>query len=128
MEIVKIVSLALVATVLTVLLKEDKPEIAVQMVVVVGIIISLFMIDKIVLVINILKELSQKADIDKLHVAVILKIIGISYIAEFGSQICIDAGSSSTASKIEFAAKIIIIVLALPILISVVNLIITILP
>lgn len=128
MEIVKIVSLALVATVLTVLLKEDKPEIAVQMAVVVGVIIFLFMIDKIVLVINILKDLSQKADIDKFHVTIILKIIGISYIAEFGSQICKDAGSLSTASKIEFAAKIIIIVLALPILISVVNLIVTILP
>lgn len=128
MEIVKIVSLALVATVLTVLLREDKPEIALQMAIVVGVIIFLFMIDKIVLVLDTLKDLSQKADIDKLHITIILKIIGISYIAEFGSQICKDAGSTSIASKIEFAAKIIIIVLALPILISVVNLIITILP
>lgn len=128
MEIVKIAGLALVATILIVLLREDKPEIALQMTVVVGILISIFMIDKIVLVFNALKDLSQKANIDSLHITTILKIVGISYIAEFGSQVCKDAGSLSIASKIEFAAKIIIMVLALPILMSVVNLIITILP
>lgn len=128
MEIIKIASLALVATVLIVLLREDNPEIALQMTVIVGILIFLFMIDKIVLVFNTLQNLSQKANIDNLYITTILKIIGISYIAEFGSQVCKDAGSLSIASKVEFAAKIIIMVLALPILMSVVNLIITILP
>lgn len=128
MEIVQVVGLGIVATIFIILLKEDRPEIGLQLTVVVGIIISLMMIDKIILALQLLKELSQKANIDDNNFNIILKIIGISYIAEFGSQICKDAGSFSTASKIEFAAKIIIMTLSLPIIISVINLILNILP
>lgn len=128
MEIVQIVGMGLVATILVVLLKEDKPEIALQMSIVIGAIIFLLMLDKIVSIIDVLKSLSQKANINGIYMATILKIIGISYVAEFGAQICRDAGSSSTASKIEFAAKIMILVLSLPILMAVLDLLIKILP
>ncbi|WP_422443910.1 stage III sporulation protein AD [Thermoanaerobacterium sp. DL9XJH110] len=128
MEIVQIVGIGLVTTIFVVLLREDRPEIAIQMSIVIGAIIFLMMLDKIAAVINILKELSQRASIDTVFMSTIFKIIGIAYIAEFGAQICRDAGSSATASKIEFAAKIIIMVLSLPILMAVLDLILKILP
>lgn len=128
MEIVQIVGIGLVTTILVVLLREDRPEIAIQMSIVIGAIIFLMMLDKIASIINILKELSQRASIDTVFMSTIFKIIGIAYIAEFGAQICRDAGSSATASKIEFAAKIIIMVLSLPILMAVLDLILKILP
>ena len=46
----------------------------------------------------------------------LLKIIGIAYIAEFGAQITKDAGQGAIASKIELAGKILILVMAIPIL------------
>jgi stage III sporulation protein AD len=46
----------------------------------------------------------------------VLKIIGIAYIAEFGAQIVRDAGQESIASKIELAGKVLILVLAIPII------------
>jgi stage III sporulation protein AD len=128
MEIVQIVGIGLVTTIFVVLLREDRPEIAIQMSIIIGAIIFLMMLDKIAAVINILKELSQRASIDTVFMSTIFKIIGIAYIAEFGAQICRDAGSSATASKIEFAAKIIIMVLSLPILMAVLDLILKILP
>ncbi|AYO30707.1 stage III sporulation protein AD [Biomaibacter acetigenes] len=128
MEIVQIVGMGLVATILVVLLKEDKPEIALQISIVIGAIIFLLMIGKIISVVDVLKSLSQKASIDMIYMSAVLKIIGIAYIAEFGAQICRDAGSSSTASKIEFAAKIMILVLSIPILMAVLDLLIKILP
>ncbi|HHY03857.1 MAG TPA: stage III sporulation protein AD [Thermoanaerobacterales bacterium] len=128
MEIAQIVGMGLVATILVVLIEQEKPEIALQISIVVGVIIFLMMLDKIFAVINVLKDLSQRANINSLYMSTILKIIGISYIAEFGSQICKDAGSSSTATKIEFAAKITIMVLSLPILLAVLDLILGILP
>lgn len=128
MEIVQIVSIGLVATILIVLLKEDKPEIGIQISIAIGAIIFLFMLGKIISVVDVLKTLAQKANIDMIYMSSVLKIIGIAYIAEFGAQICRDAGSSSTASKIEFAAKIMILLLSLPILMAVLDLIIKILP
>jgi len=128
MEIVQIVGMGLVATILVVLLKEDKPEIALQISIVIGAIIFLLMIGRIVSVVDVLKSLAQRASIDMIYMSAVLRIIGIAYIAEFGAQICRDAGSSSTASKIEFAAKIMILLLSLPILMAVLDLLIKILP
>jgi stage III sporulation protein AD len=128
MEIVQIVGMGLVTTILVVLLREDKPEIALQLSIVVGTIIFLMMLDKILSVVNVLKQLSSRANIDMLYMSTILKVVGVAYIAEFGAQICKDAGSASTASKIEFAAKIIIMVLSFPILLAVLDLILKILP
>jgi len=127
-DIVKIVGMGLVATVMIVLLRQEKPEIAVQTSIILGAIIFLMMLDKIASVIDILKNLSRRANIDMIYMSTIFKIIGISYIAEFGAQICRDAGSSATASKIELAAKILIMVLSLPILIAVLDLILRIVP
>ncbi|HHW02656.1 MAG TPA: stage III sporulation protein AD [Thermoanaerobacterales bacterium] len=128
MEIVQIVGMGIVATILVVLLKEDKPEIALQISIVIGAIIFLLMIEKIISVVDVLKSLSQKASIDMIYMSTVLKIIGIAYLAEFGAQICRDAGASSIASKIEFAAKIMILVLSLPILMAVLELLIKLLP
>ena len=128
MEIIQIVGLCLVTTILVVLIREDRPEIALQMSIVVGVIIFLRMIDQILIVVELLRDLSQKSNINYSYISTVFKIIGIAYIAEFGSQICKDAGSSSIATKIEFAAKIFIIVLSIPILITVMDLIIKILP
>ncbi|MGQ0512778.1 SpoIIIAC/SpoIIIAD family protein, partial [Bacillus sp. D-CC] len=48
----------------------------------------------------------------------LLTIIGIAYIAEFGAQITKDAGQGAIASKIELAGKILILVMAIPIIFS----------
>ncbi|HQA60122.1 MAG: stage III sporulation protein AD [Tepidanaerobacteraceae bacterium] len=128
MEIIQIVGLCIVTTILVVLLREDRPEIALQMSIIVGAIIFLRMIDQILAVIEYLRELSLRANINNLYISTVFKIIGIAYIAEFGSQICKDAGSHAIASKIEFGAKILILVLSLPLLMAVMDMVIRILP
>ena len=49
-------------------------------------------------------------------VYVVLRVIGIAYVAQFGAELCRDAGESAVASKIEFAGKIIIMTLSMPIM------------
>jgi len=128
MEIIQIVGLCIVTTILVVLLREDRPELALQMSIIVGVIIFLRMMNQIVTVIQYLRDLSLRANINNLYISTVFKIIGIAYIAEFGSQICKDAGSHSIASKIEFSAKILILILSFPVLMAVMDLIIRILP
>ncbi|MNJ03061.1 Stage III sporulation protein AC/AD protein family protein [compost metagenome] len=53
---------------------------------------------------------------ESIYLKTVLKIIGIAYIAEFGAQIVRDAGQESIASKIELAGKVLILVLAIPII------------
>ena len=58
----------------------------------------------------------------------LLKIMGIAYLAEFGSQICRDAGEGVIAGKVEFAGKLLILVMALPLLAAVLETILNFVP
>ncbi len=128
MEIMQIVGLGLVAAVLLVVLRQEKPELAVQLSVIAGVIIFLALVSRIAAVLAILENLAQRVDLDSIYFQTVLKIIGIAYIAEFGAQVCRDASEGALAGKIEFAGKISIIVLAVPIIGAIMETIIKLLP
>lgn len=123
MDIMKIVGIGLIATILAVILREQKPEIAIQISIVTGLIIFVFVITKLNSVIEVLKYFASKTNIDLLYFTTILKVIAIAYITEFGAQVCKDAGESSIASKIEFGGKVLIMIMAIPILAALMDII-----
>ncbi|MEN1987415.1 stage III sporulation protein AD [Paenibacillus hubeiensis] len=116
MEIIQVVGLALIATVLILVIKEQKPMFAFLIAAATGIIIFMLLIGKIGSVIDVLKRLAENSGMESVYLKTVLKIIGIAYIAEFGAQIVRDAGQESIASKIELAGKVLILVLAIPII------------
>ncbi|WP_240413998.1 stage III sporulation protein AD [Paenibacillus periandrae] len=128
MEIIQIVGLSLFATVLVLIIKEQKPMFAFLIVAFTGITIFLFLIGKISTVIQVLEDLATKASIDMIFLKTILKIIGIAYIAEFGAQIVRDAGQESIASKIELSGKVLIMVMAIPIVSVIIETVVKLLP
>ncbi|WP_175492795.1 stage III sporulation protein AD [Bacillus sp. OK048] len=128
MEIIKIVGVALVATFLALIIKEQKPNFAFLLIVFVGCSIFLFLVDKIYEIIHMLERLAVNANVNLVYVETILKIIGIAYIAEFASQITKDAGQGAVASKIELAGKVLILAMAIPILTVMIETIIKLIP
>lgn len=128
MDILKIVMVGILAAVLAVILREERPEIAVVVSLVTGLVIFVFLITKLNSVITILKYFASKANIDVLYFSTILKVIAIAYITEFGAQICRDAGEGTIASKIELAGKVLIMVVAIPILAALLDVITKIIP
>ncbi len=116
MEIIQIVGLGFVVILLTLIIRQHKPEIAVQLGLMLAVFIFLMVLSKIQVIINVFQDLAAKANISQMYLNTILKIIGIAYITEFGSQVCRDAGESAVAGKIEFAGKILIMVMAIPII------------
>lgn len=123
MEIFKIVGLGLVATIIAILLNQYKPEYKIFVSTAAGIIIILLVLTKLVTVFEIIKDIIYRLDVEAVYLRSIFKIIAIAYVAEFGAQICEDCGEGSIATKIEFAGKVIIIVLALPIMLAVLDLV-----
>ncbi|OEH85652.1 stage III sporulation protein AD [Desulfuribacillus stibiiarsenatis] len=128
MEILQIVSFGLVATILIIILKEQKPQIAFLLSIITGVSIFIFLLGKIAVIIQTIEKLAFQANIDIVFLETILKIIGIAYIAEFGAQISRDAGEGTVANKIELAGKILIMVLALPIIAVIIETVIQLLP
>lgn len=116
MEIIQIVGLGLIATVLILVVREQKPMFAFLLAAFTGLFIFLYIIGRIDTVISMLEQLAEQTGIPSIYLKTILKIIGIAYIAEFGAQIVRDAGQEGVASKIEFAGKVLILVMAVPII------------
>jgi len=119
MEILKVVSFALAALFIFLLFKDKRSDIAVLISLLAGVILFVSILTSITDVISFIKDISSKANIDIVYIGVVLKILAISYLATFCSEICKDAGAASIASKVEFSAKILILTLAIPILMAV---------
>jgi stage III sporulation protein AD len=128
LEIIQIVAIGIIAVVMAVLIRQHRPELALQISVVTGLMIFLTVIFKLASVLEELQSFTSRINIDIAYISTIFRIVGIAYIAEFGAQVCKDAGENSIASKIELAGKVIILVLAVPILMALMELIIQIIP
>ncbi len=128
LEIIQIVAISIIAVILAVVIRQYRPEIALQISVATGLLIFFLVIFKLASVLEELRSFTQRINIDMAYISTIFRIVGIAYIAEFGAQVCKDAGENSIASKIELAGKVIILVLAVPILMALMELIIQIIP
>lgn len=116
MEVIKVVGFAVVATILIIVIKEQKPEFAILLTSICAIGIMAYAISKMTGVIEMLDSLVSSTNINKEFLTIILKVTGIAYIVEFGKNVCSDAGQSAIATKLEMAGKVIIVVLSFPLI------------
>ncbi|MFC3800122.1 stage III sporulation protein AD [Cohnella sp. GCM10012308] len=128
MDILQIVGIGLLTAILILVIREQKPMFAFLLATFFGIAIFLALIGKIGGVITMIEELADRSGIQSVYLKTMLKIIGIAYIAEFGAQIVRDAGLDSIASKIEFAGKMLILVMAVPIISIIIETVLGLLP
>ena len=109
-------------------MKQYRPEFAVYVSILAGIFILVLSISQISGVINLLKSLASKANINSEFLGIILKITGIAILTEFAVSICQDSGESSIASKIDIGGKVMIITISIPIISSLLETILKVLP
>ena len=123
MAIFQLVGIAFITAVAALLLKSTKPELAFAVTVAGGIILLLFTFEMLRDNLSIFGEIAEATGIDSSLIKILLKMVGISYLVEFSAGILNDFGQNSTADKLVFCGKIVVLVLALPILRSVLSLI-----
>ncbi len=128
MDIIKIVGIGLITVIASMLVKPIKPEVSIIIGLCGGILILIQTINYVVDIIDAFSSIVDKTGLDTGLLKTLLKIIGVGYLTEFSANLCNDAGSSSVADKILFAGKIIILVMALPIVTSIIEIIVEILP
>lgn len=128
MEVVKIIGIGLTAIIIIIILKQYKPEFAVYVSILAGIFILLLSLAKISGIVNLLQDLAYRANISSQFLGIILKITGIAILTEFAVSICQDSGESSIANKIDIGGKVTIITISLPIISSLLETILKILP
>ncbi|WP_105618132.1 stage III sporulation protein AD [Vallitalea okinawensis] len=123
MAIFQIVAIGFVSTILILVLKKQNPEFGIYISMITGIIIFFMILSQLEVVINVLSDIADRINLNAGYIKIIFKIIGIAYISEFGAEICKDADQRAIAMKIEFAGKILILVVSLPIVMTLLDLV-----
>ena len=128
MDILQIIGIGLVGTVATLILRQQKPEMAVQAAVATGVILFFSIAASLGTAVQSLLDLANRYGIDTNYIGTVIRLIGIAYICQFAAEVCRDAGEGSIASKIEIAGKVLILLYAIPIVEALLTLIVSILP
>lgn len=118
MDVIKIAVLGMAGVLLAILLKKEKSEYSMLIILVICIAIFAFVIQKIQVVLAFVEHLESLLSVDSSYIAFLLKMIGIAYVAGFAMDICKDAGYAAVGSQIETFAKLSILVVSLPVLLT----------
>ena len=123
MELLKVLILGIILSIITVLLKQIKPEYSLICIIVGSIILIAYILSGITTIFDYFSKIVDKTGIDETLFTTLLKIIGVGYLIEFSAGVCIDSGNGSIADKIVLAGKILIFTLSIPIITNLFNLV-----
>ncbi len=115
-EIWKIIGVAFVTAISSILLKGTKPELSFAVTVTGVIVILLFIIDSLQSTVGIFMKIAELTGVENGLMKILIKIVGVGYLTEFGAGILNDFGSNAVADKVVLAGKLTIVVLSLPVL------------
>lgn len=114
MNIMALVAVAMVATIISVMIKKYNPEYSVVISIVAGVFILYMVLSEISPTINKINSLISSSKISLEHAKVLFKALGVCFLVQFAVDSCNDAGESALASKLELAGKVVVIGLSLP--------------
>ena len=120
MSIIKVIGIAILGMVCAGLLKEIKPSLASFAGVITGVVLLFTLTPELNQLIVEFKKIAEIAKVDSTLLVTIIKIIGIGYLTEFTASITEDYGVGSIGKKVLLAGKILIMLLAIPIISNVV--------
>lgn len=118
MDIFKIVGIGLSAAVLAAFIKNWRGEIAIQISLIAAAIMFFMAVPYLKNLLEMFRDISNRIGLEVKYISLVLKVIGIAYVAQFGAELCRDSGESALASKIEFGGKVMIVTLSMPVLYS----------
>lgn len=128
MDIIQVVIIGMIGTILTITVKQYKPELAALLALVTGILILFFGFSALQSALDRVFAIANAYNINTAYIGTVVRIIAIAYICQFASEMCRDSGQGAIASKIEFCAKILILLYSLPVVDALLTMIVSILP
>lgn len=127
-EMTRIAGVGLVMAVLLVYIKGRQPELAAPLSIAFVVIVLLMVLPSLGQILRIFRLMTDRAQVNQAYLGTVLKAIGIAYIATFSAHLCRDAGQNAMAVAVEMTGKVLILLLALPILAGILEALIGILP
>ena len=110
--------LGVLGALLAIQFKGGKTEYGIYLSAAVSMLLFVCIVDRLELFVGTIEEISRYITIDRGYISTMLKMIGITYIAEFASGICKDAGYQTIAVQIEIFSKLTILAMGIPVLLA----------
>ena len=120
-ELIKVSFLGIAGVLLAIQFRSQKPEYGVYIGLGIGILIFAFCLRQMEAVLLQFQQIRNYLGGAESYLSILLRVIGITYICEFSSGICKDAGYQSVAGQIEILGKLAVMFAGLPILFTVIE-------
>ena len=124
----KIIGIALITCIATLIVKPVRPDFAVFISIVGGVIILFMLAGYLTDIFDVFNQIFNFTNVNSSLYKIIFKIIGVGYLVEFTASLCSDTGNNSLGDKVLLGGKIIILVMALPIVTSILEIVMELLP
>lgn len=121
MDIIKIIGIAFITVIFTIILKEYKKDFAIYSVIIGGSLILFYSMETISSIISFINTLSNKSNISSEFIKLLIKITSISILIEFAVSICKDCGENAIAQKLDLGGKAIVISMSIPVISTMLN-------
>lgn len=128
MDIIKIIGIAFLAVIIILILKQYRPEFAMYVSMLAGALILLLSVGKLEGIIQMLTSIASSTSINGEFLGILLKITGIAFLTEFAVSVCKDSGETAIATKVDLGGKIIIIAISIPIISTLLQTVVQVLP
>lgn len=123
LEVSKIIGVAFITTIASILLKPTKPELSFAVTVTGVIVVLLFIVDALQNTLSVFTSIAAVTGIENGLLKILIKIVGVGYLTEFGASILQDFGGNSMADKVVLGGKITIVLLSLPVIEGLLNMV-----
>ncbi len=123
MDIFQIMVWGITASIILLVIRKERPELAIAFSLVAGVSILIAVLPSLSAVISTFSAIASESGLGPLYFGIILKVLAVSYIADLGASICRDAGENLIASRVEMAGKILILLCSIPVIQGIVELI-----
>lgn len=118
MDVIQVAALAVAGVLLAVQFKSGKAEYGIYLGAALSILIFFQILGKLNVILEVIKTIGEFLPLNKIFAGTLLKMQGITYVAEFSASICQDAGYQTIARQIEILGKLTILVMSMPILLA----------
>ncbi len=126
--IFKILAIAFLTVIATVIVKPVRSDFALVIALTGGILVLMLVLGYVGQVFSVISDIVSLSGVSSSLYTLLLKIVGVGYLVEFTAGICSDTGNSSLGDKVLLGGKVIILVMALPIVTNILQIIMELLP
>ena len=123
MNSIQIALLGVVGTLLALQFKSGKSEYGIYVSLAVSLFLFLCILSRLEIFVRTVKKIANYIKLDAGQMSILLKMAGVTYVAEFASGLCKDAGYQNIAVQIEIFTKLTILAIGMPVLLALLELI-----